>query len=282
MANYPGIPISVSRSGYMARRKTRVKKLNKAGRYGEVVISEFDGAINALKKRYKKDFPDMTLFLNFNALGKNFIFQKIQSYPLKSISVFKVSKSILLSSEWRSEGALGYLMPKKYFDIETKKGCEELEWDDIPEFGPKRNMLGGGVRGNRWVSTEKQMDDLDSSVDIRIDSVKSVNMYEWGFEIIGEVISLLAVKSGEKSPRLPKKITLRTNDLTFSYGKDIGNDNLTVRWSEPGFDPRKQEKIYHFDKILFGDDDEREEVVVEEEKIKDLGQRCMKNIILDD
>jgi len=281
MARYIGTHIPASRSDNMARRNTRVKKLNKAGRYGEAVISEFDAAINALKKRYKKDFPDMTLFLNFNALGKNFIFQKIHSYPLKSISVFKVSRTILLSSEWRSAGALGYLLPKEYFKIEKKQGCEELEWDEIPEFGPKRNMLEDVVMGNRWVSTEREMDGIDSSVDIRIDSVKSVNMYEWGFEVIGEVISLLAVKRGEKSPRLPKNIILSTHDLTFSYGKDIGDDNLTVRWSEPGFDPRKQEKVYHFDKILFGDDGE-EEVVVENNKIKDLGQRCIKNIILDD
>jgi hypothetical protein len=71
------------------------------------------------------------------------------------------------------------------------------------------------------------------------------------------------------------------SNLCFSFGKDIKDENMVVRWSEPGYEPVK-DKVSDFDKLMFDlpSDEEVEEKIIEE-KIKNLGQRCLKNIILD-
>jgi len=85
----------------------------------------------------------------------------------------------------------------------------------------------------------------------------------------------LAVKKGKKCPRLPQKISMNSSDLTFNF--NIVDDIFVARWSEPGYSPVRK-KISNFDKILFGE--EKEEPV--EYNTKRLGQRCIKNIILED
>ena len=107
----------------MAKRKNknRKKSSRQKGEHGETVIKAFPDAVNALKYRYKKEFPDMTLFLNFNALGKNFIFQRFNSYPLTNIGVISEGNGLLLTASWKSFGALEYILPKSFFSIKFFK-----------------------------------------------------------------------------------------------------------------------------------------------------------------
>lgn len=254
---------------------TRKKSKKKIGEYGEAVISKFPDAVNALRRRYKQDFPDITLFLNFNALDKNFIFQRFNSYPLKQITVKIDTKSILFHASWRADGALDYLLPKSYFEIEAKKSGDKVDWGDVSGFGSKTNFYErAALRAGAWTDID-EINNIQASVDIRIDNIKSINMYEWGFEVIGSIISMLAVKKGEKCPRLPQKISMNSSDLTFNF--DVIDDIFVARWSEPGYSPVRK-KMSDFDKILFGTNEE--EVV--ENKVRNLGQRCMKKIILED
>ena len=73
------------------------------------------------------------------------------------------------------------------------------------------------------------------------------------------------------------EISMDVSNLSFTFGRNVGDDELIVRWSEPGYSPIKP-KMPDFDKILFGDDEpEKEEI-----EVKNIGQRCMKNLVLED
>jgi len=116
----------------MARKKRkkgqiRSRSLEKSGQYGEAVIPTFSGAVNALRNRYRANFPDMVLFLHFNAMGKNFVFQRIDSFPLRQITYEPQKSSIELFAEWKAQGALSYLAPPEALDIKTKEGGRRLD-----------------------------------------------------------------------------------------------------------------------------------------------------------
>jgi len=266
----------------MPRRRNRNKTKNqqKLGKYGEAVISKFDGAINALKNRYKVDFPDMILFLHFNAMGKNFVFQRIDSFPLRQITYKTENKSVEFSAEWKAKGALSYLTPPEALDIKAKEGGKEVGWGEVANFLPRGKYCYGSnfLRANEWVPFD-ELDTIKAATDIRVEAVKSINMYDWGFELIGDIISLLAVNKSVAPDDFPRTISLDIDNLSFSFGKMIGKDTLEVRWSEQGYEPIRQ-TISNFDRLLFGGDSEEEKVP--ESKVKNLGQRCMKNLILED
>lgn len=258
----------------LRKKKTRIKKNKKKGKYGEVVISKFTGAIDALRNRYIADFPDMILFSHFNALGKNFVFQRIESFPLKRIKSATDTHSVEFHAAWQSGGALPYIIPKTSFDIESKHSGDTVEWADIDYFGPQ--VIRGEFipRSNRW-TPEREWDKLDAEIDIRIDNIKSVNMYNWGFELIGEMMSLLAVNKNYAPQNFPKKISLNLDNLSFEFIALTGEKELNVRWSQEGYEPTIP---INFDELLFEDNADQ----LPEIEVKDFGQRCMNNIILDD
>lgn len=256
------------------RKKTNNKK--KVGKYGEVVISKFGGAINALKHRYRSDFPDMVMYLHFNALGKNFIFQRIQSLPLEKISYCSESYSVEFCAKWRGGGALGYMFHKPLFEIESQERAQTVGWGGVASFQPRMSPDSGKIeRNGRWVDIE-DADDIIAENNISIDGIRSVNMYEWGFELIGDIISLLAVNSNLKFSKFPKNISMNIDNLSFDFGDKVGDDSLTVRWSQPGYEPIKN-KVPDFNKELFclddGVEEEEPEIVV-----KNIGQRCLNNL----
>jgi hypothetical protein len=257
-------------------RRTDAKKAKKIGKYGESVISTFKGAVSALKYRYKPDFPDMVAFMHFNAFGKNCIFQRIQSFPLHSITYTNDSHSIMFNAKWISDGGLKYVLSKKYFELDLKESGQKVEWKDVDSFGLTSRDGERVLRGKRWLDVE-DADRIDSDIDIRIDDVKAINMYDWGFEILGEVISLLVVSRYVEVPSFGRDISVNVSNLSFDFGKLIDDDNIIVRWSQPGYEPIK-EKVSDFDKVLFGGEVEEKT----ENEVKKIGQRCMKNIILDD
>ena len=168
------------------------------------------------------------------------------------------------------------ILPKSFFEIETKECSKHVEWGDIPDFKSRYPSTYIKERG-LFFSDFRRINEMEPAVDIRIDAVKSINMYDWGFEVIGDILSLLAVKKGEKAPSLPPRISMKADDLSFSLGRDIGGDIFKVRWSEPGYAPVR-EKVGEFDKFLFGEED----LVDDSPRIKNIGQRCMGNILLDD
>lgn len=263
----------------MSRRrspKARNKNKNKK-KGGEEIISEFKDAVSALKYRYKTDFPDLVLFLHFNAFGKNIIFQRIQSFPLRSMTYRSSSYTVMFNAEWVSNGALPYLLPK--FDIDLKESGKEVEWEDVEQFSITSRDGGSVLRSGRWVAIE-EADDIDSSIDIRIDEVKSINMYGWGFELMGEVISIFAVNKNVVSPSFDKYLSINISNLSFDFGRLIGDNESVVRWVQRGYSPEKQ-KVSDFDKMLFSDSKDVDKKEDEESKIMNIGQRCMKNIILD-
>lgn len=258
-------------------RRTRTKNSKKLGKHGEVVISTFDGAVNALRNRYRSDFPDLVLFSHFNAMGKNFVFQKIQSFPLREITYAPETHSIEFNAKWISGGALPYLFPKESFEVKSKESGKEVGWGEVANFFPLARFGQGLIRANKWVEIH-EADDIKAVIDIRIDGIKSINMYDWGFELIGDVISFLAINKNVALSEFPRTIALNVEHLSFEFGKMTGKEVFEVRWSEPGYEPIRQTTT-NFDKILFGDDGVGE---TPELKIKDLGQRCMKNLILDE
>ena len=156
------------------RRKNQNKTKNqkKLGKYGEAVISKFDGAVNALKNRYKKDLPDMVLFLHFNAMGKNFVFQRIDSFPLRQITYEMEKHSIEFNAEWKAEGALSYIVPKEAMDIEVKESGTEVGWGEVASFLPRTRYCYGTnfLRANEWVSWD-EVDRIKAATDIRIDDI---------------------------------------------------------------------------------------------------------------
>jgi len=261
----------------MAKKKTKTNNKKKVGKYGEVVISKFGGAINALKHKYRADFPDMVMYLHFNALGKNFIFQRIQSFPLEKISYCSESYSVEFQAKWQGGGALGYMLHKPLFEIESQERAQTVGWGGVASFRPKVRYEEKQIeRNGRWVDIE-EADDIIAENNISIDSIRSVNMYEWGFELIGDVISLLAVNSNLKFSKFPKNISMDVANLSFDFGKKVGDDELIVRWSQPGYEPIKN-KVPDFNRELFCLDNDE----VEEEKpdivVKNIGQRCLNNL----
>ena len=266
----------------MARNKrkqgrTRTKNPKKLGKDGEIVISEFAGAVNSLKNRYNVIFPDLVLFSHFNALGKNFVFQKIQSFPLTRVIYTLDTHSIEFKAKWTAGGALPYLFPKTSAEIEIKEGGKEIGWGEVANFFP-RTLYGEKImRANKWVDID-DADYMDAGLDIRIDHIKSINMYNWGFELIGDIVSLIAINKNYAPANFPKTISLDIDNLTFGFESSTGQDVLEVRWSQQGYEPTRGATT-DFDKLLFGEDNKE---VLPEIKVKNLGQRCMKNLILED
>ena len=252
----------------MAKRK-------KKGKYGETVISKFPGAVDALRHRYQKMFPDMMVYLHFNALGKNFIFHKMKSFPLDKISYLEETKSIMFSAKWKAGGALGYLFAPKPNDIKVEGAAHSISWDGIADFDPRISSDGKIQRNERWIDAE-DADKIKAEADIRIDNIKSINMYKYGFELIGEVISMICVNSNVSYAGFPKKISMKVSNLSFDLDKMLGDDGLTVRWSQPGYSPIKQETA-DFNQLLFGEETEKKDV-----QVKNLGQRCMNSIDIED
>lgn len=258
------------------RRKNKTNNKKKIGKFGEYIIPKFGNAIEALRHRYKADFPDMTLYLHFNALGKNFVFQKIHSFPLKAITYVSEGHSIMFNAQWESDGAYDYILPKKAFEIDSNEGGASVGWGDVSDFKPKFYEEGEVMRGGQLISLD-DADEIDANVDIRLDDVKSINMYDWGFELIGGIISILAVSDNVESP-LPQKISMNVPNLSFDFGKAIGDDNLVVRWSQNGYEPVK-EKSSDFNNLLF--DEKKIEEQEPKMQIRKLGQRSMDNLIFD-
>lgn len=264
------------------RKKSKNKSKKKIGEYGETVISEFANAAKALKHRYMMDFPDLILYMHFNALGKNFVFQRVRSFPLQKISYWSETHSIKFDALWTSDGALNYLLPKSFFEPELKKSAEPIGWGDVSYFNPGIRYAGKLNRGGEFIHLE-EADEIDAEMDIKIDNIKSINMHDWGFELIGTIISLLAVnKKAEFNevnlPNLHYKVSLDTDSLSFKLNNIFKNNKLEVRWSQPGYEPIKQ-KSPDFNRLLFDEiEEEKPEVEV---KVKNIGQRSMDNLILD-
>jgi hypothetical protein len=258
--------------------RAKVKNPKKRGKEGEAVISKFGSAIAALRYRYQPHFPDFVMFLHFNAMGKNFVFQRIQSFPLDKIQCVSSTNSVAFSAKWESGGALPFLIPKKLLDIKIKESGSELEWNEVATLPPIDKFGNGVVRSGRWVEVHNA-DKIDAEMDIKIDGIKSINMYNWGFELIGDVISLLAINKNIEFPEFPMSIKLDIPKLSFDAGRLFGKEEFFVRWSEPGYE-RVKDGISEFDKMLFD-----EEIKKEEEPeiiVKDFGQRCLNNLIIED
>ena len=257
----------------MARRDNRRKALSSGNGkkvYGGTPVS-FSAAAHALKERYMGDFPDLTLFSHFNAFGKNIVFQKIQTFPLKEIRFSQKTKSIFFKAQWTSGGALSYILPKVNFDIDCKKSDSDVEWEEISS--PLRTNKYGDcfVRAGELCEIE-DINTLDAALDMRVDSIRSINMYNWGFELIGDIISLAAINKRVDFNKAPKTIQLNIPTLSFNFTKLTGKEEMPVRWIDEDFFFGGRDD---FDEILFSD--KKEEVPV-----RDLGQRCMKNLILED
>jgi len=255
----------------MAKRKKK-----KVGKYGESIISEFSNAVNALRHRYKTNFPDMEIYLHFNALGKNFIFQKIQSFPLQKIFYKSETHSVEFKSEWKSGGRFSYLFSDSTFDVETHKSGQTVDWGEVANFKPRVDLLRGNVSDNEHWESFDDGDDIDASMNIRIDEIKSINMYDWGFELIGEIISLLAIDANFDSPIFNKIISMNIDSISFDFDRVIGGDTLVVRWNQPGYEKQIPPD---FNNQLFDCDIKKGNT---EFKVKNIGQKCLDNLILDD
>jgi hypothetical protein len=104
-------------------------------------------------------------------------------------------------------------------------------------------------------------------------------MYGWGFEVIGDILSMIAIKGDSVISHSLRDVSMDTVNLSFKYRDMVADNNeLIVRWSEPGYEPIK-EAVDDFDTILFGGKDKDDKKKID--KIKNIGQRSLDNIILE-
>jgi hypothetical protein len=185
------------------------KKKNKNERI-KIRIKELSKISEILKLRYMRFFPEIVVLLSCkNNNNENFIFQKIESFPLKNILFNKKNNSIFFTSVWAQKGRLGYSQWKNSnkpygteANIDVRNGPDYLDWDEIQTTEEKmygiNNRNSGvnkiGIYEKRWNIFAAQENTYDASTDIRIEFINRINTYEWGFEILSDTISLFAIK----------------------------------------------------------------------------------------
>lgn len=272
----------------MSKKRKKTEKIN---------FKKLEETVQVLVDRYRRSLPFMNIFFCCpHAKGNHYIFQELCNFPISGIIVNEQINAIEINAEWEADEKLRYLLPKHGFDIEINKTPKVMEWDGI--LNPNQERIVRNLQSNRlgmtsptWVVGSRVFVGSNNKLDIKLIDVHRINMYEWGFEMLSDTISIVAVRyeknfpykvneEGEEETQL--RVAFSNKNLSGSYFKFTPlplKEGITGRWDASG--NYEDDRTMDFDEVLeklTSKNTTKDEVVI---KVQRVGQRGFKNIIID-
>ena len=226
-----------------------------------------------IKQRCKKHWNDLNVVF-CHRINENyyFIFQELKSLPLKSIEANEVNSSLYFRMKWEN---------KLDNTNNIKKETSLIGWDDILSteekyaLNSRTNKM--GLYPKKWHLDNNKT--YENRLNFRIENIDKICLYEWGFEIFSNTISIIALMNKNDFPyvvfsnNLNKKIILKNN---------ITGNQFNVASKKEGYDDyfvKKEIQSYWLPKYINDEDEDFNEIMTElvkgnkKHKIQNVGQR---------
>lgn len=164
---------------------------------------KFNKAVRSIKGRYKFNLPCMTIFMGYKIQSDEyFMFQELKSFPVSDILYCNANKSISFQCDFHfyENNYDNWLKSVKEKD---RQGTRFVEWEEVsPSYGHRdfRNFTpeAWGRFSKKWAISGPGNQDR-AEMGIRVEDIKTINFYEWGFEVISDLLCLLVVDERNKS-----------------------------------------------------------------------------------
>ncbi|MCD6436212.1 MAG: hypothetical protein J7L15_07470 [Clostridiales bacterium] len=183
---------------------------------------KFSKAAKSVSKRYKFNFPCMTIFMAYKITSNEyFVFQELKSFPVANILYCNANHSISFQCDF-SFHENNYDNWVKSIKEKNKQGSRFVEWDEVsPTYGHRdfRNFTpeAWGRFSKKWaISGPGNADRAEMA--IRVEDIKTINFYDWGFEVISDLLCLLVIDERKKCiSHIFKEPTGKTSQLDVYF-----------------------------------------------------------------
>jgi hypothetical protein len=228
-----------------------------------------------IEEKYSKFSNKMgVLFCYQVSPGKSIIFQELKHFAFTDIIVNPSCNLFLFTVNWNAVDK-----EIRVFDNKIRQGTSELEWEEIPGIG--QNVLNSssdriGIPTSSWYL--QKYGDNRVALDFKVENIKRINCYKWGFTIISDTISIVSLKYGTyfRDANLKYDFSFLAVDTTEITNQTICSENekdIQEYWSSGEI---------NYEDDNFDDQLNRKILGAEKRKIPNVGQKTINNMILED
>lgn len=219
------------------------------------IVKSFREIIDTLVVFYKDKLAYFSCHMSINSEKESFIFQSWNSLPIQEIDSYCFDKKYYACfyCSWKSVGGLKYELPKSFFSIKTNHK-NIFDWDEIETSSDRRlkNLLCEKKYKNFETLIYKKgaenRDSINTNLEINICDVKSINLYDNCFEIIGEKFSIFCTLSTIGDYFMNRLLHFNSDRLSFIINEK--NRKLLYRWSIEGYEPKNDTTENFLEEIL--------------------------------
>ena len=243
------------------------------------ILKNINDVAYAIKRRYKSYFNEIVILVCYKVnKSKYMIFQELTSFPITGVLYNKTNNSLAFNAQWGFEA-------EKVDNVQKKVGV--IDWEEIDN--PRNMNIGAAVSNfgtfvlewkvKKFLKNDKNHNAI-TSIQIAIENIKMVGLYEWGFEVLSDTLNLIAVKYKNLFPyvlSISQDQIRSTNIKWTGYSFEIENlehKGYCLRWyAHPEIDENEED----FDQII-------ESLVLGNklQDVADIGQKKNLDLILDD